>query len=186
MMKKSSKGDIVIDLTSILDVIFILLMILMCNNQILVEKLADKENEMDKSISENNAEKDEYNNKIGVLDDLYDTYDDAVSKEEGINQYVCTIYVSSTYNKDKPSMRNIYILNDSGEAMETLELKGEDVSEEKVIFKDKLQTLIDNAGEDTPVILFLNYDDEKILYRDEKMINGIFLELASQENVFIK
>ena len=72
------------------------------------------------------------------------------------------------------------------EPSEPIDLVGEDVSEAMQRFKNELEKYV-QENEDYPVILSLNENDEKILYRDEKKIKDIFGELvATYTNVYIR
>lgn len=169
--KRRRNNDLVIDLTSLLDVIFILLLVILCAEQIAKEEYVDREQAAAEKVQEAEAAKELYNDQIEFSD--------------SINQYVCAISVYSDYNPDQITVRKVRVLKEAQE-IESFDLIGADTKEAYEAFTECLTKYItDNAEQ--PVILSLNEGDEKILYRDEKAILKIFQQLSDDyENVYIK
>lgn len=174
-----AKSDILIDLTSLLDVIFIVLLVVIGRQM----TLTDKQEEQYKA-SESVKEAMEH------LDDVkaqYELYMDQLDTANQIGQYVCVISVYAYYNEDDLTERYVKIYRKGdAEPFATIDLKGENV-EGKL---NELRTAIEGyaqKNDDLPVILTLNENDEKILYRDERDIKKIFEEIKKAcNNVYLK
>jgi len=166
--KKRSKGDILIDLTSLLDVIFIILLVVICNQRNLSEQLSQQKEEAN-------------NEKVEATASKY-LYDEQVSLANSYNTYIS---VYSKFDENNPISREIYVLK-NGDNIEDFELNGNNVQESLDEFKACLVSYIDdNAGK--PIVLSLNENDDAILYRDEKAIKNIYDELKeSYSDVYLK
>ncbi len=173
--KRNKKNDIIIDLTSLLDVIFIVLLVVMAG-QFTASKnqenvLADQQTEAESKIEE--AE-----NMIAVYEDMIDTMDN-------VNKYVVAVSIAAPYNKDELHKREIKLLAEGNE-LKSFPLVGSETEEAFSEFRETLEGFI-KSNSDSPVILSLNDDDNKILYRDEKAITEILNELSGEySNVYIK
>ena len=166
-----AKSDIVIDLTSLLDVVFIVLLVVICRQHILTDSQQEKMGDVEA--------------REALAQEKYELYMDQLETADQLNQYVWAVSVYARYSSEKVTERHISVLRE-GQEIESFELRGENVSGTLEAFRKSLESYITEHAEQ-PVILSLNEDDEKILYRDEKAINRIFAELASaHENVFIK
>ena len=170
-----AKSDIVIDLTSLLDVVFIVLLVVICRQHNLTYSQQEKMQEKMEDVETREA----------LAQEKYELYMDQLETADQLNQYVWAVSVYARYSSEKVTERHISVLRE-GQEIESFELRGENVSGTLEAFRKSLESYITEHAEQ-PVILSLNEDDEKILYRDEKAINRIFAELASaHENVFIK
>lgn len=169
--RRKRNNDLVIDLTSLLDVIFILLLVILCGEQIAKEEYFSQERAAAEKVQEAEAAKE--------------LYDDQMELSDNINKYVCAISVYSDYNPDQITVRKVRVLKEEQE-IESFDLIGADTKGAYAAFTNCLTEYItDNAEQ--PVILSLNEGDEKILYRDEKAILQIFEQLSDDyENVYIK
>ena len=174
-----AKSDILIDLTSLLDVIFIVLLVVMARQHVMTEKQAEQV-EAGISVEEAQALEAEARAK-------YELYLEQTEMTDQIGEYICAISVTSTYSETDVTRRKIWFLKKGdAEPSNPIELVGEDVSKSMQTFKEELEKYV-LENEDYPVILSLNENNEKILYRDEKAIKKIFEELAEQyKNVYIK
>lgn len=176
-----AKADILIDLTSLLDVIFIVLLVVIGRQMNLTERQAEQVQAA--------AAVEEAMAKAQEAQATYELYMDQVDTAETIGQYVCVISVNAYYDEADITERHIKVFR-KGDAdpFATIDLKGENV--EKSL--NQLKSVIEEyatKNDDLPVILTLNENDEKILYRDEKAIRGIFQDLADMDtlpNVFLK
>lgn len=169
--KRNNESDVLIDLTSLLDVIFIVLLVVLCGqsglNSDLRERQAAAEN------AQSNAEA------------MQEIYEDMVNTADNINNYVMTTSVAVPYNKTEVRKREIKVLVE-GKEVESFLLNGIDTEKSFDDFKKYLSEYADQ-NKDKPVILSLNDDDDKILYRDEVAVNRIFDELSNEfANVYIK
>ena len=175
-----AKSDILIDLTSLLDVIFIVLLIVFARTQNMTEKTEDQVNSANDTMAQATTLAQQAQAE-------YELYLDQIEMADNLQQYVFTISVNSSYRSDDVTRRQISVLPNGGE-IETFELRGEDDSVEnaKKQFRETLEKYIEKH-QDQPVILTLNEKDEKILYRDEKAIKEIFDGLSEKyENVFMR
>lgn len=169
--RREKRGNIVIELTSLLDVIFIVLLIVLCGqygaNADLNEQLAEAQ-----SISEETA----------VIQELYA---DMLDTEDSLGQLVFAAAIAVPYDKEDVTKREIKILAE-GSDIQSFSLLGNDTEASVEAFRNTLTGFVETYR-DKPVILSLNEGDDKILYRDEKMVKGILEELlAAYDNVYIK
>lgn len=173
-----AKSDILIDLTSLLDVIFIILLVVIFRQQTLTEKHLDQVDNANSVLEEANDLSEEARAK-------YELYMDQLETADQLNQYVWAVSVYASYHSDNITERHIRILRE-GEEIETFDLRGTNVADSLKQFRETLENYVKEHG-DQPVILSLNEKDENILYRDEKEIRKIFDYLSEEyENVFIK
>ena len=166
----SSRSDIIIDLTSLLDVIFIILLVVLCGQSSLNQGLADSQTDVEQAKAQAEAE--------------YKLYEDQLEMADSLNQLVCAVSVIVPYEADV-TKRTIMILKE-GETIEEISLIGSDTSKAVAAFRESLTSFI-LENKDRPVILSLNEDDDYILYRDEVMVQEMFVDLAKEhKNVYIK
>ncbi len=174
-----AKSDILIDLTSLLDVIFIVLLVVIGRQQTLTVK-QQEQIVASQTIEEASAQAEEARAK-------YELYMDQLDMSDQLQNYVCALSVYAYYNEMNVTERHISILRKGAdEEIETFDLRGENVTEPMKQFRAAVEAYI-AANEESPIILSLNEGDEKILYRDEKAILNIFKELSMEhDNVFVK
>lgn len=166
----SSRSDIIIDLTSLLDVIFIILLVVLCGQSSLNQGLADSQTDVEQAKAQAEAE--------------YKLYEDQLEMADSLNQLVCAVSVIVPYEADV-TQRTIMILKE-GEVIEEIPMNGSDTSKAVAAFRESLTDYI-LENKDRPVILSLNEEDDYILYRDEVMVQEMFVDLAKEhENVYIK
>ena len=169
--RNRSKSDVFIDLTSLLDVIFILLLIVLCGQSVVSEELVKAQEEAEKARIE--AE------KTSML------YEDQMELADHINQHVWAVSIMVPYEEEEITRRQIRFLKE-GEEIETIDLVGNNVADSIKKFKASLTDYIEK-NQEYPVILSLNDNDDYILYRDEVMVNEVFQELADTfGNVYIR
>lgn len=169
--RRSSKGDVLIDLTSLLDVIFIILLIVMWGQNTVETNLKQAQADTEATKIQTEAEKLLYEQQLEMADN--------------INQYVCAVSVVVPYDKEDVTHRTIQILKE-GEEIERFELVGNNVTTSIEEFRNSLVKFVE-ANKERPVILSLNEHDDNILYRDEVMVTDIFYELTKEyNNVYIR
>jgi len=169
--RSGTKNDVIIDLTSLLDVIFIILLVVLCGQYGVRDRLTLAQSETEQMREK--AEKE------------YLLYADWVETEDNLHKYVWAVSVMVPYNKNEVTQREIKLLKE-GEEIESFELIGNEVAGSVEAFRNSLIEFI-KANQDKPVILSLNEADDYILYRDEVMVNEIFAELSREySNVYIK
>ena len=169
--RRSSGNDIIIDLTSLLDVIFIVLLVVLCGQGSLNEGLLEKQKEVENAKQQ--------------AEMAYELYSDQLEMADSLNQYVWAISVIVPYDEEEITKRQIVILKE-GMEIEHFELIGNDVGRAREAFKESLLEFI-REHKEKPVILSLNEKDDNILYRDEVMVNEVFMELSEEfDNVYMK
>jgi len=170
--KRNGSGrDVLIDLTSLLDVIFILLLIVLWGQNNKQEELTRMQAETEQAKVQAEADSRLYAAQQELADNL--------------NKFVCAVSVEVPYDKKDVTKRTIQILAEGGE-LERFTLAGNQVEDSVASFRESLVRVI-QENKDKPVILCLNEKDDNILYRDEKMVTELFAELAKEyNNVYIR
>lgn len=171
-MRKKNRGDIIIDLTSLLDVVFIILLVVITqfasNNKVAEAK--SQQADRDTEIAE--MKKKEYDSQLDNLGT--------------VREYIVFVQVISEYDKNRVQDRSILISVDHDEVSFELKGQGDKVEEEYKRFEEQIDTYIKTNPEKI-IVLALNEGDEDILYRDEKRIKSIFMEKAKDNaNVRIR
>lgn len=166
MKRRRSRSNILIDLTSLLDVVFIVLLVVMC-------QLQDTKNTYSAEEKKAKQQEKEFN-------DLKNQYSDQLKSLGSVSDYIAYINVNAHYDEDLVT-RHISILNsdNQSEIPEIPELKGLRVSDGYEELSEYLRTYIAENSERV-VVLSFNENDEDILYRDEKAIKQIFNQLSSE------
>ena len=169
--RRGSKGDVLIDLTSLLDVIFIILLIVMWGQNTVEINLKQAQAEAEDAMYQTKTEQMLYKQQLEITNN--------------INSYVFAVSVVVPYDKTDVTHRRIQILKE-GKEIESFELVGNNVKVSIEAFRKSL-TEYAEENKDRPVILSLNERDDNILYRDEVMVTEIFNELAREYgNVYIR
>lgn len=169
--RRKVRNGVFIDLTSLLDIIFIFLMLFICSYHLEKQKNATSREATEKAKADAEAVSQDYA-------DMIDTY-------KNLNQYVGAASISVPYDPNDITKRTIKVLTEDAE-IKSIDLVGNDAAGNIDEFKDYIKGYI-NEHEGRPIILSLNEEDDKILYRDEKSINEIFGELLkTYPNVYIK
>ena len=171
-MRKKSVGNILIDLTSLLDVIFIVLLIVICRLQTMDESAAEKEALARSEIEAAQTEQELYKEQMEAI--------------SSVSEYVVLISVNAHYDSDVIT-RHIEVL-DSGrdtDMHEIAQLRGTNVDEGLNALRTYLQDTVKNNPEKT-IVISLNEKDEDILYRDENSINKIIDEVVSSDPQHVK
>ena len=166
MRREHLHNNILLDLTPLLDVIFIILLIFVSQTIQLKKTSAGEAQRLQDEYKE---AKKEYDLRNEMIDDYY-TF----------------VTVISTYDEENPENREIRISRDPNEADQIITLNGSDVEQEYSEFEEYLKGYID-PGREAPIVFSLNQGDERILYRDENRIREIVEKLQnSNNNVYFK
>lgn len=166
MRKRRNVGNVLIDLTSLLDIVFIVLLVVVCQLQGTKSQIAQ--------------DKADIQNQQAAIKTQQELYDDQIESLDNVADYIAVISVNAHFDADLIT-RHIDVVNSDkkSEVPEIAELKGMSVSEGFSDLRDYLEGYLQDNS-DRVVVLSLNDGDEDILYRDEKEIKNIFNELASQ------
>ena len=167
MRRGKNKGNILIDVTSLWDVVFIVLLVVM-------SLLQEKEGKIEE-------EQVNIQNRENALEALNEQYTDQLDSLNNLQDYVAFISVNARYDTDLVT-RHIEVINsDKGSeipAFSDLKRLSTDGIDE---LKEYIESYIDKDP-DRIVVLSLNEGDEDILYRDEKAIKKVFEELSQKHN----
>ena len=173
-MRRRNRGSgegVLIDLTSLLDVIFILLMVVAVG--------------MITAGNESQATREELQVQTVETQQKREMYEEMLETQNAVQEYIWEASVRVPYDPNTLMNRKILLLNEGEELLE-IELNGSDVQAGLDTFTETLSGFIEEHA-DRPVILVLNEEDEKILYRDEVAVNEILLNMARKyNNVYIR
>lgn len=171
MRNGKRKTDIIIDLTSLLDVVFIVLLVVMCYQFA--------------NINKYEALADDAQTSQEILDNKSNAYDHAIETQDNINQFVFAVNVQSNYEEQNYKERHLSVIRE-GKEIVSWELSGNDTVEKYAEFEQTLDEYISEIP-DNPILLSLNEDDANILYRDEQKILDIFGRLTDKySNVYVR
>lgn len=173
--KKYSSGDILIDLTSLLDVVFIVLLIILSDQQNREQKISEREDVLVQRENTVNQREESVNQREQEANTQYELYSDQLDMADNVYKYVMTISVNVEYVSQDMKERKVNVLLGGETEIEEFELKGNN-TENLDKLDQRLNECIKNNN-DRPIILSLNEDDEKILWRDERKIEEIFEKL---------
>ena len=178
--RRRTRSGILIDLTSLLDVIFIFLMIVTLMGQEKAESLAS---ELNSSLEEVNAREAEADSAQREADEIEALYREQLSTMEEYGTNFIAVFAS--YDPSMITTRHLRVLSGENEIY-TVDLVGGNVSAALQEFTDHIETLVTD-NKDMPVIISLNKGDEYILYRDEVALNEILTDISSKyTNVYLR
>ncbi|MCR5675638.1 MAG: hypothetical protein K6G16_08020 [Lachnospiraceae bacterium] len=177
MNKKSVLGrmQLPIDVTALLDVVFIVLLIVICHQQ----RLAVSQ-EAERAEAVVSAEE-----KLAEAEAARSLYAERMETAANLSDYVSILTVYVDYTPGNPSERHIRLLDDAADA-EILSIPLNPSSQEEAYhtLTEEMHTRLD-AADGKPVILSL--DLEHILYRDEEAVNNLFSSMqADYDNLYFK
>ncbi len=169
-----------IDLTSLLDVIFILLLVVMCGQKLTTgEKLSTYEQQIE-TLS---AERDEAVIREAQASEQEELYRQQVDTFENEFTYVTSVAISVSYLPTDIKNRKLTMLVNNEEPL-VITITPENAAKAYDEFTAALSEVLDQKS-DIPAIVSL--DTSRILYRDEKAVNGIMKNmLESHPNMYMK
>ncbi len=171
--KKQDKFHIDLDLTSMLDVIFIILMVVMC--QLRFDAKSEAQN-----IEELTAE-------LAEAEETADMYKSQLEAIENEDKEVAFLMVRAKFDANDPALRTISMFRDTETSlMDDITIRPDNEDEGFGNFEKKLdEYLVSADAENMPVLLTLI--DDRILYRDHVRISAILDELKeAHPNLFIR
>ncbi len=173
--QRRGKSDILIDLTSLLDVIFILLMVVLARQQVSGMNMTKQQEELDKMQVECAEEKQN-------AEEEYKLYKDQVS----IAEKAVIITVTAAFDETDPKERTIRILKNGNSKADEFVLSGADTAESFAAFEEKMTEYVSSA-EGMPVVLSIADDGSEILYRDQQRIQAVFNGLQEKSgDIYIR
>ena len=167
MKRRRRNGNILIDLTSLLDIVFIVLLVVICQLQNIKQNTVQAEEKAEKDIQQVQAAKE--------------LYDDQIESFEKVSNYIVFISVNSHYDENQITTRHIDILCSDKEVEVPVisDLHGMNVEKGYGELENFIRNYISN-NESKTIVLSLNEGDDDILYRDEKKIKNMFNSFCSE------
>lgn len=182
MGKKSkikSIGQLLIDLTPLLDVVFLLLMVVLCY-QDNYKDTADTE----RMFAEEQASQAML--QMEAVESRNEALENRVDFLQKTDSYIEIVTVYATYNSSNRKSRTIHILSAAGEQTIPLTPSNSELAWEEC--RSSIAAVLDANAADTlrhPVLL--NIQDSKMLYRDYKRLSDIYSELCgSYDNLYLR
>ena len=173
--QRRGKNDILIDLTSLLDVIFILLMVVLARQQVSGMNLTKQQEELDKLQAE--CREAEIN-----AEEEYKLY----SEQTDLAEKCVIITVTAAFDPEEPKSRTLRILKNGNSEADVFPLEGTDTGESFASFEEKLKRYVDSA-DGMPVVLSIADDGSEILYRDQQRIQAVFNGLQAESgDIYIR
>lgn len=189
MKRNRDKARIDIDLTSMLDVIFIILIVVMCSAQFTAvsaqqaaeESMAEDDERQaayEELVNENEDVKREYEE----VKEQLDTFEEHKEMLENVNTEVAFVTLHADYDTADPKVRHFRLVKGDAAVIDNIEVTPE--NEEKAFEEllDKLSAYL-SENEDKPVLMTLS--DEQILYRDYNKLYEM-LQGIDTRNLFIE
>ncbi|MCR4764236.1 MAG: hypothetical protein K5696_11975 [Lachnospiraceae bacterium] len=164
-----------IDLTALLDVIFIVLLVVICHQQNLSTQAQARQSDAvtaaEQALNEANAAKELYEERLDTV--------------THIQEYVSILTVDIDYQPGNAKERHIRLLKDGvADEIETLTLTPQTEAETFLSLSETLKEILEEA-EGKPVILSLDLD--QILYRDEEAMGNLIASLLEEyDNLYFK
>ncbi|MCR4651307.1 MAG: hypothetical protein K5662_06090 [Lachnospiraceae bacterium] len=169
MKKWNKRGVGEIDLTPLLDVIFIVLMVVMCQQSLSAQTTQEEIDKLTTELEE-------------AVDDS-EFYKDQLGNYENADQLVAYVTLYADYETDDPATRHVRLAYNSDIAFEEIEITPEKEETAYGDIKDELVAFLTDHKE-IPVLITLN--ENRILYRDQKKMTALFDELDEEyENFYV-
>ena len=167
----SDKLDIALDLTSLLDVIFIVLMVVMCQRELNVQAVNSE-------VSDLTAQLEDAESTI----EMYEAYRDEV---DGISDKVTFATLRVDFGEEDPSSRTVKLMiGEDVEGFTGFDITPDNEEEQYGLLQTSLEQFISSADGELPVWITLS--DENILYRDWIRVTEMLESFkASYPNLYI-
>lgn len=179
MNKRNRRKEVILDLTSLLDVIFIVLLIVMSRQQLLADKTHLTEEELNNQIEQQEQMTESANA-------AYQMYTEQLETFENINNYAPNVVIYSDYMAYDPTERTVRVKLGDEDITEIGYLYSSNTDETFNDLEETLRSFV-AANEDKPILVSLNAGDTGILYRDEVAILEIIDTLREEyPNIYVK
>lgn len=206
-MRRKHKRNIIIELTSLLDVIMIMIFMVMAENSKLI---AEKQTALDNAVEENAQQSGEIDELSGTLDTLMEEYQLALDKleEGGIDELLQQLADAESklqgyeYMNDIVIMINIELENKYNNAVRVLsfgcssdtqeepnvhEIKNDDefskaINDLKVKVNEYISQTIDDETNSTIAYIIFSYDPEKVFQDDYAAVNQALSNIEIKAN----
>lgn len=206
-MRRKHKRNIIIELTSLLDVIMIMIFMVMAENSKLI---AEKQTALDSAVEENaqqSGEIDELNGTLGKLmeeyqlaldkleeggiDELLQQLADAESKLQGY-EYMNDIVIMINIELENKYNNTVRVLSfgcssDTQEEPNVHEIKDDDefnkaINDLKVKVNEYISQTIDDETNSTIAYIIFSYDPEKVFQDDYAAVNQALSNIEIKAN----
>lgn len=176
--KPKSIGRLLIDLTPLLDVIFIVLIVVLAGRDSMNANTDQKKADAEQKYMEASEYVSEADQKLDEMQTKVNMYESQVSAYEYINEHFNFVNVYASYSLENRKIRTIYIMINN-EAPVTINLTPSNTAEAWTKCKKMIEDVIEK-DESIPLFLSLNSnDDEKTLYRDDEAIYSMYKDLKA-------
>ncbi len=172
--KTFDKINIALDLTSLLDVIFIVLMVVMCSSHNNVNEMAEVQSELEEARS---------------TIEMYEAHEDDI---ENLSERVVFLTIRADFDAEDPTHRTVKIMTgDDLKGAEEIDITAEDEDVKYSEIKDKVSSVlagVTRTDGDVPetIPVWVTLSDENILYRDWMYFDEMLGELKdSYPNLYV-
>lgn len=175
--KTKSLGQFLIDLTPLLDVIFIFLIVVLTYQDTYQDNVEQQLTESQAAITQMETQVNQATAEQAVLKDQKDTYDH-------LSDYVDVITVYATYtNPEKRKYRTLYVKVNMDEPV-VFELNPSNNEQKWEECRSFLEDIIkkDSESEKHVILSRKAVNQERVLYRDDVAINKMFEDLLDKYN----
>lgn len=170
--KPKSIGQVLIDLTPLLDVIFILLIVVLSYQDNFSEKAEEQ-------ISQAEQYYTDAQDAVADAEAKTDTYKEQLENYANLNDYVNVVTIYASYEPSNRKYRTIHIAMNADD-MKEIPLNPSNTSEAWAECKSCVEQVI---TDEAPTIISIK--NEKMLYRDEESIIKMYESLEAT-NVYLK
>lgn len=168
--KPRSIGRILIDLTPLLDVVFIMLIVVLAGQDNYNSKADQKIAEAEKIVAEAESEVSEIEAKNSALSEQMAAYSE-------INDHFNIVTVYAAYSTENRKLRTIYLVINTDDPIQ-INLNPSNTSSAWAECREMIENVI-KKDKDLPMILSISTsNDEKMLYRDEQAIITMLNDLG--------
>ncbi len=172
-ISNGKKNGVEIDLTSMLDVIFIILIVVMCS--------VAAGGESNKDLAKAN---DDLTKQLKYTTHELTTTVDLVEAQDNLLEEVAIMVLHADYDADNPADRGMWLLRSTSEGEEEVEPERITLNNEsrEEAFLEIEQRIIDylNSNEGIPVLISI--DKSQILYRDYNQLDAMLTKMQEDYN----
>ena len=176
---KKTIGQLLIDLTPLLDVIFIVLIVVLVGRDSYNAEADKKYADAEQYVSEADA-------KVAEMEAKNATYTEQMKAYGEISEYVYLITVYAGYNPANRKFRTIYLMINSDEPKQ-INLNPSTETDAWAECRTIIEGVIQKNENAQAVLSVSTENSEKMLYRDEEAIYSIFRDLMKKySNITIR
>ena len=175
LRKKRSVGQFVIDLTPLLDVIFIMLIVVLTVQTQHGDDGSEKLEEAQQIEAEAKDQLEAMDSQLITMQEQLETY-------HNLNEYINVITICADYQPSNRKYRTVYLVIDDQEMKFSLNPSNGDT-----VWAECQAAIEQCLSENPDVPLIYSVLSSKMLYRDEQKIKSLFDELSSSyDNIYLK